>query len=54
MLQRAKKEGLVRFICISGDDRPARFVRILQSFEIDVMMCAVNIVNGSSEPCTVG
>jgi predicted aldo/keto reductase-like oxidoreductase len=44
-LQKAKRDGLCRFIGISGHSRPAKFVRALQDFDIDVMMCAVNFAD---------
>jgi len=44
-LLKAKREGLARFVGISGHSRPARFVRILNEFDIDVMMTAVNFVD---------
>ncbi len=44
-LQKAKRDGLCRFIGISGHHRPAKFVRALQDFDIDVMMCAVNFAD---------
>lgn len=44
-LIKAKKDGLTRFIGISGHNRPQRFVDILNNFEIDVMMNAVNFIN---------
>ncbi len=45
MLRQAKKEGLARYIGVSGHNRPGRFLRILREIEIDVMMCAVNFVD---------
>jgi predicted aldo/keto reductase-like oxidoreductase len=44
-LLKAKRDGLARFVGISGHCRPARFVRILNEFDIDVMMTAVNFVD---------
>jgi predicted aldo/keto reductase-like oxidoreductase len=44
-LLKAKREGLTRFVGISGHCRPGRFVRILNEFDIDVMMNAVNFVD---------
>jgi len=44
-LLKAKQEGLVRFVGISGHSRPARFIKILNDFDIDVMMTAVNFVD---------
>ncbi|MCS6859723.1 MAG: aldo/keto reductase [Abditibacteriales bacterium] len=45
MLMKAKKEGLTKYIGVSGHDRPWKFLKILESFEIDVMMNAVNFVD---------
>lgn len=45
MLMKAKKEGLTKYIGISGHDRPWKFLKILERFEIDVMMNAVNFVD---------
>lgn len=44
-LAKAKAEGLTRFIGITGHSRPARFLAILERFEIDAMMCAVSFVD---------
>jgi hypothetical protein len=44
-LLKAKRDGLARFVGISGHCRPARFVKILEAFDIDVMMTAVNFVD---------
>jgi predicted aldo/keto reductase-like oxidoreductase len=44
-LLKAKRDGLARFVGISGHCRPGRFVRILNEFDIDVMMTAVNFVD---------
>jgi predicted aldo/keto reductase-like oxidoreductase len=43
-LARAQRDGLVRFIGVSGHNRPARFLRVLREFEVQVMMIAVNFV----------
>lgn len=45
MLAKAKREGLTRFVGISGHNRPWKFLEILKTFEIDVMMNAVNFVD---------
>jgi hypothetical protein len=45
MLMKAKKEGLTKFIGISGHNRPWKFLKVLENFEIDVMMNAVNFVD---------
>lgn len=44
-LAKAKKEGLTRFIGVSGHHRPARFLRVLREFDLDVIMCAVNFAD---------
>lgn len=44
-LMKAKKDGLVRFVGISGHHRPGKFLKILADWEIDVMMCAVNFAD---------
>ncbi len=44
-LMRAKERGLIRFVGISGHSRPQRFVDILERFDIDVVMCAVNFAD---------
>lgn len=43
-LAKAQRDGLVRFIGVSGHNRPARFLQVLREFEIQVMMTAVNFV----------
>lgn len=43
-LQRAREQGLCRFVGISGHNRPQRFVEVLQDSPVDVMMNAVNPV----------
>lgn len=44
-LQKAKREGLTRFVGVSGHHRPARFLRAMAEYPLDVMMCAVNFVD---------
>jgi aryl-alcohol dehydrogenase-like predicted oxidoreductase len=44
-LEKAKKDGLTRFVGVTGHNRPEKFVRVLQKRSIDVMMNAVNIVD---------
>jgi predicted aldo/keto reductase-like oxidoreductase len=44
-LVKAKREGLTRFIGISGHNRPWKFLRVLKEYQIDVMMNAVNFVD---------
>ena len=44
-LLKAQKDGLTRFIGISGHNRPERFLDVLKEFEIQVMMNAVSFVS---------
>ena len=44
-LEKAKRDGLTRFIGISGHNRPGKFLKVLQEYDIDVMMNAVNFVD---------
>jgi len=41
-LLKQKESGKIRFIGISGHNRPPRFVRMLQTDQIDVVMCVMN------------
>ncbi len=41
-LLKQKEAGKVRFIGISGHNRPGNFVRMLQTDQIDVIMCVMN------------
>ncbi len=41
-LLKQKETGKIRFIGISGHNRPANFVRMLQTDHIDVIMCVIN------------
>jgi len=41
-LLKQKQSGKVRFIGISGHNRPGNFVRMLQTDQIDVVMCVMN------------
>ncbi len=41
-LLKQKEAGKIRFIGISGHNRPANFVRMLQTDQIDVLMCVMN------------
>jgi aryl-alcohol dehydrogenase-like predicted oxidoreductase len=43
-LAKAQRDGLVRFIGVSGHNRPARFLRVLKEFDIQIMMTAANFV----------
>jgi predicted aldo/keto reductase-like oxidoreductase len=44
-LLKAKREGLLRYIGVSGHSRPGRFLELLREADLDVMMCAVNFVD---------
>jgi len=44
-LERAKKDGLTRFVGVTGHNRPEKFARVIARRAIDVMMNAVNIVD---------
>lgn len=44
-LQKAQKDGLTRFIGISGHNRPGKFLKVIREFDIDVMMNAVSFVS---------
>ncbi len=44
-LRKAKNEGLIRYIGVSGHLYPSRFHKILDTGEIDVIMNAVNFVS---------
>jgi len=44
-IRRMKKEGKARFIGITGHNRPAKFLRMLETGEVDVMMVAMNFVD---------
>ena len=44
-LEQAKRDGLTRFIGITGHNRPEKFARVLARRNIDAMMNAVNIVD---------
>jgi len=41
-LLKQKESGKIRFIGISGHNRPANFVRMIQTDQIDVQMCVIN------------
>lgn len=47
-LERAKADGLTRFLGVSGHHRPGRFLEALQSWDFDVMLTAVNLVTRHS------
>ena len=44
-LLKQKKAGKTRFAGISGHNRPHKFVRLLESGEVDVLMVALNFVD---------
>ncbi len=44
-LERAKKDGLTRFVGITGHNRPEKFAQVIARRDIDVMMNAVNVVD---------
>jgi predicted aldo/keto reductase-like oxidoreductase len=44
-LEKAKKDGLTRFVGITGHNRPEKFAQVIEKRDIDVMMNAVNIVD---------
>jgi predicted aldo/keto reductase-like oxidoreductase len=41
-LLKQKEAGKIRFIGISGHNRPANFVRMIKTDQIDVLMCVIN------------
>jgi aryl-alcohol dehydrogenase-like predicted oxidoreductase len=43
-LDRAKRDGLTRFVGVSGHNRPGRFLQALREWDFDVMMNAVSLV----------
>ena len=45
MLEKAKKDGLTRFVGITGHNRPEKFAEVIAKRDIDAMMNAVNIVD---------
>ena len=44
-LLKSQRDGLTRFVGISGHNRPARFLDVLRNFDIQVMMNAVSYVS---------
>jgi aryl-alcohol dehydrogenase-like predicted oxidoreductase len=44
-LEKARADGLTRFLGVSGHNRPARFLRALEEWDFDVMLNAVNVVS---------
>jgi aryl-alcohol dehydrogenase-like predicted oxidoreductase len=43
-LEKAKRDGLARFLGVSGHNRPGRFLTALKEWDFDVMMNAVSLV----------
>lgn len=44
-LQKAKRDGLARFVGVTGHNRADRFLPILKDYDLDVIMNAVNFVD---------
>lgn len=44
-LEKARREGLARFVGVTGHNRPDRFLPILRDYDLDVMMNCVNFVD---------
>jgi len=44
-LDRARADGLTRFLGVSGHSRPWRFVKAMEEWDFDVMMNAVSLVS---------
>jgi aryl-alcohol dehydrogenase-like predicted oxidoreductase len=44
-LEKAKKDGLTRFVGVTGHNRPEKFVKVLERRPFDAMMNAVNVVD---------
>src|SRR5688572_16472647 len=44
-VMQAKREGLARYVGVSGHNRPDRFVRALADYDLDVLMTATNFVD---------
>jgi aryl-alcohol dehydrogenase-like predicted oxidoreductase len=43
-LDKARRDGLTRFVGVSGHNRPGRFLQALKEWDFDVMMNAVSLV----------
>ncbi|HEV3261701.1 MAG TPA: aldo/keto reductase [Gemmataceae bacterium] len=43
-LEKARRDGLTRFLGVSGHNRPGRFLKALDEWDFDVMMNAVSLV----------
>jgi aryl-alcohol dehydrogenase-like predicted oxidoreductase len=44
-LEQGKKDGLARFVGVTGHNRPEKFAQVIAKRDIDVMMNAVNIID---------
>jgi aryl-alcohol dehydrogenase-like predicted oxidoreductase len=44
-LEKAKKDGLTRFVGITGHNRPEKFAKVVAARDFDAMMNAVNVVD---------
>ncbi len=44
-LREAKKRGWIRYIGVSGHMKPDRYIPVLETGEIDMLMCAMNFVD---------
>jgi aryl-alcohol dehydrogenase-like predicted oxidoreductase len=44
-LREAKKRGWIRFVGVSGHIKPDRYVPVIETGEIDMVMCAMNFVD---------
>jgi predicted aldo/keto reductase-like oxidoreductase len=44
-MEKAKKDGLTRFVGITGHNRPEKFAKLLAARDVDGMMNAVNVVD---------
>lgn len=44
-LEKARKDGLTRFVGITGHNRPEKFAKLLALRDVDAMMNAVNVVD---------
>lgn len=44
-LEKARRDGLTRFLGVSGHHRPWRFLKALEEWDFDVMMNAVSLVS---------
>lgn len=44
-LEKARRDGLTRWIGVSGHHRPGRFLKALEEWDFDVMLNAVNLVS---------